>query len=151
VDEFEYIYVFWKPGVTKVDRNRLTRQEWINWGSRAVWTIPSVRANDDHEAKFPLELPRRLIQLLTDPGDLVLDAFVGSGTTAVAAILEGRRYIGVDNQPEYVALARKACEKAQTLVNNGSRPVRSRSIPGHVQALFREKVLEFDPLASVPG
>ena len=57
VDEFEYLYFFWKPGITVVDRNRLTPEEWVEWGSRAVWNIPSVRANDDHEAKFPLELP----------------------------------------------------------------------------------------------
>ena len=42
VDEFEYVYIFWKPGTTKVDRFRLTKQEWVNWGSRAVWEIPSV-------------------------------------------------------------------------------------------------------------
>ena len=108
VDEFEYLYVFWKPGITKVDRGRLSKDEWIEWGSRAVWYIPSVRANDDHEAKFPLELPRRLVKLLTDPGDIVLDCFVGSGTTGVAAALEGRRFIGVDNDPNCVAMARKA-------------------------------------------
>lgn len=55
VDEFEYIYIFWKPGVTVVDRQRLTPDEWANWGSRAVWSFPSVRSNDDHEAKFPLD------------------------------------------------------------------------------------------------
>lgn len=112
VDEFEYIYIFWKPGITIVDRERLTKEEWVNWGSRAVWTFPSVRANHDHEAKFPLELPRRLIHLLTAPGDLVLDCFVGSGTTAVAAILEGRRYIGIDSNEEYAEMARNACARA---------------------------------------
>jgi site-specific DNA-methyltransferase (adenine-specific) len=109
VDEFEYLYVFWKPGITKVDRNRLSRKEWAEWGSRAVWHIPSVRANDNHEAKFPVELPRRVIRLLTAPGDTVLDCFVGSGTTAVAAILEDRRYIGIDKMESYVKIARKAC------------------------------------------
>jgi DNA modification methylase len=112
VDEFEYIYIFWKPGITTVDRSRLTREEWINWGSRGVWNIPSVRANDDHEAKFPLELPRRLIKLLTKPRDIVLDCFIGSGTTAVAAIREDRHYIGVDIIKEYVELARHACRQA---------------------------------------
>lgn len=113
VDEFEYLYIFWKPGITRVDRRRLPREDWTNWGSRAVWNIPSVRINDDHEAKFPLELPRRVIQLLTDRGDIVLDCFIGSGTTAVAAIMEGRRYIGIDNQEKYVEMARKACERAK--------------------------------------
>lgn len=112
VDEFEYVYVFWKPGSTKVDKSRLTREEWIEWGSRGVWRIPSVRANDDHEAKFPLELPRRIIRLLTDRNDLVLDPFVGSGTSAVAAVSLGRRFIGVDNCPAYVALASRALASA---------------------------------------
>ena len=112
VDECEYLYIFWKPGITTIDRNRLSKDEWKAWGSRAVWTIPSVRVNDDHEAKFPLELPRRIIRLLSAPGDLVLDCFVGSGTSAVAAILEGRKFLGVDNQPHYVQLARKAMDIA---------------------------------------
>jgi site-specific DNA-methyltransferase (adenine-specific) len=109
VDEFEYVYIFWKPGITRVNRRRLRQREWAEWGSRAVWHLASVRANDDHEAKFPPELPRRLIRLLTDPGDTVLDCFVGSGTSAVAAIEAGRHYIGIDKMAKYVALARAAC------------------------------------------
>ena len=112
VDEFEHIFFFWKPGPTTVDKSRLTKDEWVAWGSRAVWTIPSVRANDDHEAKFPVELPRRVIQLLTDPGELVLDCFVGSGTTAVAAIQEKRRFVGLEIIPASVRLARKALQTA---------------------------------------
>lgn len=109
VDEFEDIYILWKPGITTINRDRLTKTEWVKWGSRAVWEIPSVRVNDNHEAKFPLELPRRLIQLLTEPDDVVLDCFIGSGTTAVAAIIMGRRYIGIDNQSKYVEMAKAAC------------------------------------------
>lgn len=107
VDEFEYLYFFWKPGITKYDRNRLTRDEWKNWGSRAVWNFPSVCANDDHEAKFPLELPLRAIRLLTDPDEIVLDCFIGSGTTAVAAIREKRQFIGVELEQKYVNLSRQ--------------------------------------------
>lgn len=105
VDEFEYLYVFWKPGITKVDRSRLSKEEWGEWGSRAVWNIRSVSRNDDHEAKFPLELPRRVIKLFSDPGETVLDCFMGSGTSAVAAIKEGRHYIGIDKEPIYVDLS----------------------------------------------
>jgi cyclase len=76
-----------------------------------------VRANDDHEAKFPLELPRRCIRLLTEPGDIVLDCFIGSGTTAVAAILEGRRYIGIELLAEYVKMAKRACVRASQAVS----------------------------------
>ncbi len=113
VDEFEYVYIFWKPGITKIDRNRLQPEEWSAWGSRGVWSIPSVKANDDHEAKYPLELPRRLIRLFTDPGEVVLDPFVGSGTTAVAAIEQRRRYIGIEREESHVRMARDACDRAQ--------------------------------------
>jgi site-specific DNA-methyltransferase (adenine-specific) len=112
VDEFEYLYVFWKPGITTVDRKRLNPQEWTEWGSRAVWQIRSVRANEDHEAKFPIELARRVIRLYSSQGDLVLDPFVGSGTTAVAAIQEKRHYLGFDVMPEYVRLATRNCRRA---------------------------------------
>jgi site-specific DNA-methyltransferase (adenine-specific) len=89
-----------------------SKEEWINWGSRAVWNIASVRANDNHESKFPVELPRRLIQLLTDAGDTVLDCFIGSGTSAVAAIIEDRNYIGIDKKPKSVQLSNQACMDA---------------------------------------
>lgn len=112
VDEFEYLYFFWKPGITKVDRSRLTRAEWRDWGSRAVWNFPSVRTNDDHEAKFPLELPTRVIRLLTEPGEIVLDCFLGSGTSAVAAIREKRLYLGIEREPRYIQIARQACQRA---------------------------------------
>ena len=127
VDEFEYLYIFWKPGVTKIDRDRLTRKEWREWGSRGVWNIPSVRTNDDHEAKFPVELPLRAIRLLTDENDIVLDCFMGSGTTAIAAIKEKRQFIGIDLNPNYVELARRNAqleprrllEKPEEYVTNG--------------------------------
>ncbi len=121
VDEFEYVYIFWKPGITRVSRDRLSRDEWAAWGSRAVWHLPSVRANDDHEAKFPVDLPRRVIRLLTEPGDVVLDCFIGSGSTAVAAIETGRRFIGIEKVAKYVRLARAACarvEMVRTPVNS---------------------------------
>lgn len=116
VDEFEYLYFFWKPGVTKFDRSRLTSQEWREWGSRGIWTFPSVRANNDHEAKFPLELPRRVIKLLTDPGDVVLDCFMGSGTTAVAALQEDRLFIGIDIEKKSVSLANRQIKGPTQLI-----------------------------------
>jgi len=107
IDEFEYLYFFWKPGVTTFDRSRLSREEWVEWGSRAVWSFRSVRANDDHEAMFPVELPWRVIKLLTNPGDTVLDCFIGSGTTGIAALELGRAYLGMELDPDYAALARQ--------------------------------------------
>ncbi|MBN1991324.1 MAG: site-specific DNA-methyltransferase [Anaerolineae bacterium] len=125
VDEFEYLYVFWKPGVTKVDRTRLTPKEWRDWGSRGVWHIPSVRANDNHEAKFPLELPRRFIQLLTETHDIVLDCFMGSGTTAIAAIQQNRRFIGIELIEKYVNLAQTNIQKATAQQQLDLRPDKS--------------------------
>jgi site-specific DNA-methyltransferase (adenine-specific) len=107
IDEFEYLYFLWKPGITKFRRSRLSRDEWREWGHRSVWRFPSVRANRIHEAQFPIELPRRVIRLLTEPEDVVLDCFMGSGTTALAAVLEGRRFIGIEIMPEYVELAKR--------------------------------------------
>ncbi len=118
VDESEYIYIFWKPGITKVDRSRLTKQEWVNWGSRGVWEIPSVRSNADHDSKFPVELPRRAIKLLTDPDEIVLDCFMGSGTTALAALGEGRRYIGIDREKQSVEIAREAVRSFNNVYKN---------------------------------
>lgn len=117
VDETEYLYVFWKPGTTRVDRSRLTREEWVNWGSRGVWEIPSVRSNADHDSKFPLELPRRVIKLFTDPGEIVLDCFMGSGTTALAAAGEGRKYIGIDKEERSVDIARKVTQALDECAN----------------------------------
>jgi site-specific DNA-methyltransferase (adenine-specific) len=115
IDEFEYLYVLWKPGISRVDREKLSRREWADWGSRAVWTIPSVRANDDHEAKFPVELATRVIRLFSEPDDIVLDCFMGSGTTAIAAVRTNRRFIGIELLQKYVDLSKRrlARESAQ--------------------------------------
>jgi len=83
--------------------------------ARAVWAQatqpgPSVwemttQTGVDHPAPFPVELPRRLIELYTEPGDVVLDPFMGSGTTALAAVLSGRRYAGYELSAEYCEVA----------------------------------------------
>lgn len=106
-DESEYLYFLWKPGITRIDRSRLTKAEWTEWGARGVWNISSVRTNDDHEAKFPIELPLRVIRLLTEPNETVLDCFIGSGTTALAAVKENRNFIGIELNEKYVTLANK--------------------------------------------
>jgi site-specific DNA-methyltransferase (adenine-specific) len=76
-----------------------------------LWEIPSASAKRvGHPAPFPIELPGRLIELYTYAGDLVLDPFVGSGTTAVAAAKSGRHYVGFDIDPAYIALAQRRLE-----------------------------------------
>lgn len=113
VSEFEHLYFFWKPGETVIDRNRLNAKEWSEWGSRGIWNIRSVRANKNHEAQFPVELAYRVIRLLTEEGDLVLDPFMGSGTTAIAALNSARDYIGFEKEPAYVKLANERIKQEQ--------------------------------------
>ena len=82
-----------------------------------VWHIPPESARRvGHPAPFPVELPQRLIELYTYRGDLVLDPFLGSGSTAVAAARTGRRWTGYDTDPAYVAAAveRVATETSRT-------------------------------------
>ena len=79
-----------------------------------VWEIPSERATRiGHPAPFPVSLPKRLIELYTYEGDLILDPFMGSGTTAVAAVETSRHYIGFETESEYIALAEERLRSAQ--------------------------------------
>jgi DNA modification methylase len=73
-----------------------------------LWEIaPESATRVGHPAPFPVELPQRLIDLYTYRDDLVLDPFMGSGTTAVAAVRTGRHYLGYDTDADYVAAARR--------------------------------------------
>ena len=78
-----------------------------------VWSMPTESARRvGHPAPFPVELPEQLIRLYTYAGDLVLDPFMGSGSTLVAAATLGRRYVGYDLDPSYVDIARRRVASA---------------------------------------
>jgi len=80
-----------------------------------LWELPTESAQRvGHPAPFPVELPQRFIELYTFAGELVLDPFMGSGSTAVAALRTGRHFIGYDTDREYAAVARArvAAERA---------------------------------------
>ena len=80
-----------------------------------VWEIPTASATRvGHPAPFPIDLPRRLIELYTFRDDLVLDPFIGSGTTAVAAVQTGRRYVGFDTEAAYIELAERRIAEARS-------------------------------------
>jgi site-specific DNA-methyltransferase (adenine-specific) len=70
-----------------------------------VWSLPSSNTSDGHYAAFPDQLIRPIIEACSNPGDLVLDPFAGSGTTCRVAISLGRRAVGIDLNPEYAAMA----------------------------------------------
>ena len=77
---------------------------------RNMWSIPctprSERQNGSHPTQKPIEVVDRIVRLWTASGDLVLDCFLGTGTTAVAARRLGRRWIGVEKDPAYLSIAR---------------------------------------------
>ena len=81
-----------------------------------IWDMPNVKANHPektvHPCQFPTELAERCILALSKPGDTILDPFVGAGTTAIAAIINGRNAIGIDRDKRYVDLAKKRVELA---------------------------------------
>lgn len=110
-DYHEYILVFSKDSYSKdkkqVKRDTITHDDFIEW-TRSVWTFPAVNAKKiGHPAPFPIELPHRLINLYSYEGDVVLDPFCGSGTTAIAARQNNRNYICYDIKPEYIDLAKR--------------------------------------------
>lgn len=81
------------------------------WGQavvpgETVWEM-GTESGVNHPAPFPIELPKRVIQLYTQPGDVVLDPFMGSGSTAIAAKITGRHYVGYELSAAYCALAEK--------------------------------------------
>jgi len=87
-------------------------------------------SNRNHSAAFPVSLPEWFIKLLTEPGAVVLDPFIGSGTTALACIELDRHYLGIELSQEYYELATEAVAARQELVatmraRNGHKPTRS--------------------------
>jgi adenine-specific DNA-methyltransferase len=80
-----------------------------------LWVIPNVKSNHvektEHPCQFPVELIERLVLSLTREGDWVLDPFLGSGTTIIAAVRHGRRGAGAETVPRYVSLARERVEQ----------------------------------------
>lgn len=87
------------------------RSTWNGGGRVAVFT--HNKHNPDsagHETQKPLSLMLELVELFTDPGELVLDPFCGSGTTGVACLRLGRRFIGIERDEKYAAVARERLE-----------------------------------------
>jgi len=76
-------------------KSTISREEFLEF-TKSIWTFPAEPATKvGHPAPFPVELPYRLIQLYTFEGEIVLDPFMGSGQTAIAAIKTNRNYIGL--------------------------------------------------------
>jgi DNA modification methylase len=138
----ELINVYVKPGKPpRIDpkvkeANRLSRAEWIDLTQQVWFMYPEdVKRGGNHPAPFPAKLPGRLIRLYTYgafcgfAGEVVLDPFVGTGTTCAVAKSMGRRYIGIDISPTYIDLAEERVRRPSPvapllLVGRGRYPGR---------------------------
>lgn len=110
-DVHEYVLVFCKDMFKRPNPGKrestISRDDFLEF-TKSVWTLPTESARKiGHPAPFPLELPRRLIELYTFAGEVVLDPFMGSGQTALAAMRTGRHFVGYEINDEYVKLAEK--------------------------------------------
>lgn len=104
-DTHEYIMVFSKDLLKRENptnrENTITRDEFLEY-TKSVWQFNTESAKKvKHPAPFPIELPRRLIQLYTFKGDIILDPFMGVGSTAIAALVSDRKYVGYEISEEY--------------------------------------------------
>jgi DNA modification methylase len=107
-DVHEYVVVASKGSFRRqrLGEDTISRQDFLE-ATVSVWSIaPASARRIGHPAPFPVELPRRLIELYTFRGDLVLDPFMGSGSTAVAAVESGRHFVGYETEPAYLEIAR---------------------------------------------
>ena len=106
----ELIVVLYKKDWKKSEKKEsdITRQEFMDW-TNGLWTFQgqSKKGAGGHPAPFPVELPRRCIKLFSFVGDVVLDPFMGSGSTLIAAALNNRKSIGIDVDNEYCTIAKK--------------------------------------------
>ena len=122
-DVHEYLLVFSK-GDYKLPRSKSERDEGrvdtvprddFIQHTKSIWSFATERASRvKHPAPFPVELPKRCLEMYSFAGDVVLDPFNGSGTTCVAAKKHGRRYFGIDLSPEYCAIAEERLDRTTT-------------------------------------
>ena len=115
----ELIIVLYKQHWKKLDKKEsdITKEEFIQW-TNGLWTFNGEsKKKIGHPAPFPVELPRRCIKLFSYVGDTVLDPFMGSGTTLIAAAQNNRKSIGIDVDKEYCELAKNRIFNETNILN----------------------------------
>lgn len=108
-DVHEYALCFSKGRFDRVVKGEpaISTEQFLE-STISIWEIaPELAKRVGHPAPFPVELPRRFIELYTYKDELVLDPFIGSGSTAVAASMTGRKWVGFDISEEYAEITRK--------------------------------------------
>lgn len=117
-----------------------------------LWELPNVKANHPektpHPCQFPSELAERCVLAFTDPGDSVLDPFLGAGTSVIAALRHGRAGLGIDRSEGYVRLAREriaAFHKGELKLREAGKPVRRPRMGEKVAEMPEEWKLDEQP------
>lgn len=113
IDEHEMIIVAHK-GVPRIKGSPIGKEDFLQ-SIHSVWNI-KPETKRDHPAPFPLELPKRLVTLYSGVGDMVLDPFMGSGTTGLACIQIERNFTGIERDEEYYGKAKMKIESAQAQI-----------------------------------
>lgn len=112
-NDIEYILFLRKPGgyrsvsAMKKALSMLTKEEMQSW-LRSIWSdVRGASTRDGHPAPYPAEISERLVRMFSFAGDTVLDPFLGTGSTAIAAMAAGRNSVGCDIEPKYLEIAQK--------------------------------------------
>lgn len=166
--DYEHILIFKKPGKMKKfdkelkDRSKLSKQEWKDHFI-SHWTFGGARQSG-HEAMFPEELPSRLIKMFSFEDEIVLDPFLGSGTTALAAMKLGRNCFGYEISREFIELQKRKlgdaglehfAQKGPSNISLSSDyipsipDIRPMDINGDEVSSILHKVLDLGPSASL--
>ena len=123
-DIHEYILVFSK-GCFKRElsieereskKNTIKKEDFMEW-TKSIWSFSTESAKRiNHPAPFPIDLPYRLIQLYSFTNDIILDPFMGSGTTGIAALKSERKFVGYDISKEYITIANNRIDPYRNII-----------------------------------
>lgn len=133
-NDIEHILFFRKPGgyrkpTAEMERRSfITTDDYVRWFS-PVWTDVSGQLRNGHPAPYPVEIPKRLIQMFSFVGDTVVDPFAGTGTTAFAAMQTNRNSISVEIEPSYIDLIEERLRGKTSLFGKVKVERRSSSRP----------------------
>jgi len=123
-DIHEYILVFSKGEYKRerkkqnkeIKQNTISKEDFMEW-TKSIWTFNAESARRvGHPAPFPIDLPYRLIQLYSFTTDIILDPFMGSGTTAIAALKSNRHYVGFEISQEYIELTKQRIKPYENML-----------------------------------
>jgi DNA modification methylase len=115
----EYMFFFSKSERYAYDKNAYLGANDRNL--RTVWSINTKATPEAHFAVFPEKLVEPCVKLTSKPGQWILDPFTGSGTTGMAALRHGRRFLGIELNPDYAAIAEKRIDSVEACIANGEQ------------------------------